>query len=84
MASDFARCAEARRLFNLYLTAVSEYLLLESLAASLKRGDVSPYAKIDAAWNRKEKAKWAAMEHRKEHGCGIKALSSSGTIRLYS
>jgi hypothetical protein len=67
--SDFARCAEERRLFNKYVTAVSEYLLLESQIDAEKRGEVSSHAQIEGAWNRKELAKRAAREHRIEHGC---------------
>jgi hypothetical protein len=70
MASQSARCAEARRLFTKYVTAVSEYLLLESEAELLRRGEVSPHAAIEAAWNRREKAKREAIEHRFVHGCG--------------
>jgi hypothetical protein len=69
MPSDFVRCAEGRRLFNKYVTAVSEYLLLESQIGAEKRGEVWSHAQIEAAWNRKEQAKRAAREHRIEHGC---------------
>jgi hypothetical protein len=70
MASQFARCAEARRLFNKYVTAVSEYLLLESQAELQKRGEAWPHAAIEAAWDRRERAKGEAIEHRLVHGCG--------------
>jgi hypothetical protein len=71
MASQSKRCAEARHLFTKYVTAVSEYLLLEPQAELLRRGDVSPHAAIEAAWNSREKAKHEALEHRVVHGCGI-------------
>ena len=69
MTLQAAPYAEARRLFNKYLTAVSEYLMLESQIDSEKRGEVSPLAQIEAAWNRKERAKQAAWQHRIEHKC---------------
>jgi hypothetical protein len=70
VVSQFARCAEARHLFNNYVTAVSEYLLLESQAELVKRGEGSPHAVIEAAWDRRERAKREAIEHRLVHGCG--------------
>ena len=71
MTSESARCAEARLLFSKYVTAVSDYLLLESNAELQKRGEVSPHAAIEAAWDRREKAKREAIEHRLVHGCGM-------------
>ena len=63
-----AGCPERARLLDEFLTAVSEYLLLESQIEAEKRGEV-PHAQIAAAWLRKEDAKRAAIEHRIEHGC---------------
>ena len=60
--------ATSARLLDEFLTAVSEYLLLESQIEAEKRGEV-PHAQIAAAWLRKEDAKQAAIEHRIEHGC---------------
>ena len=71
MASERNYCAERRRLFDEYVTAVSEYLLLESQIEAGKRGEGPSHSQIAAAWNRKEKAKREAIEHRLVHGCGM-------------
>jgi uncharacterized protein involved in exopolysaccharide biosynthesis len=57
------------RLLEEFVSAVSDYLLLESQLEAEQRGEVSPHAQIAAAWLRKEDAKRAAREHRIEHGC---------------
>jgi hypothetical protein len=70
MASERNYCAERRRLFDEYVTAVSEYLLLESQVEASKRGEAySSQNQVEAAWNRKEESKHAARKHRNEHGC---------------
>ena len=70
MAPQSARCEESRRLFTKYVTTVCEYLMLESQVELQERGEVSPHAAIEAAWDRREKAKRDAIEHRLVHECG--------------
>jgi hypothetical protein len=62
-------CAERIRLLEEFVSAVSDYLLLESQLEAEQRGEISPHAQIAVAWLRKEEAKRAAREHRMEHGC---------------
>jgi hypothetical protein len=64
-------CAQRRRLVKNFVSAVSEYLRLESSRiAAIKFGDEHLLqSQLEAARKRKEEVKWAIREHQKEHGC---------------
>ena len=64
-------CTEMRRLLEEFVTAVSEFLRLESARQEAKvAGENPPFdAVFEGARKRKEWTKEAIKAHQKEHGC---------------